>query len=340
MGEGVMRARGLLAAVLASALLLGGGSRGKAEPVTIHAGWLVVPNMIFPLMPMKPEVLHHYGKSYVLDLIHFTGTPPQITALSAGQIDLSPISFSAFALAVTNAHLSDLRIIADGLQDGAPGWQTNNFLVLKDGPIRTIDDLKGQVVASNAFGGAVDIGLRVMLRKHGLEDKHDLTIIEVQVPNMKAALAEKKVALIAPLPPFTNEPELKSISRVLFDQREALGVSQTIILTARSGTLEKNRAVWVDFLEDQLVFLRWLTDPPNHVAAVALAASFNKTPPDKLDWAFTRADSYRDPKGLPDVKALQSNLDMMTDLGFAKEHVAADKYLDLGLVKEAASRIN
>jgi sulfonate transport system substrate-binding protein len=241
---------------------------------------------------------------------------------------------------VTNAHLADLRIIADGLQDGAPGWQTNNFLVLKDGPIQKVEDLKGQVVASNAFGGAVDIGLRVMLRKHGLEDKRDLTIIEVQVPNMKAALAEKKVALIAPLPPFTNDPELKSISRVLFDQREALGVSQTIILTARAGSLEKNRAAWVDFLEDQLVFLRWLTNPGNHTAAVALAASYNKTSPEKLEWAFTHADSYRDPKGLPDVKALQSNLDMMTELGFAKEHVAVEQYLDLGLVKEAASRIN
>ncbi len=335
-----MRGRRFLAAGLVSALLLGASARAKAEPVTIHAGWLVVPNMIFPLMPMKPEVLHHYGKSYVLDLIHFTGTPPQITALSAGQIDLSPLSFSAFALAVTNAHLSDLRIIADGQQDGAAGWQTNAFLVLKDGPIGKVEDLKGQVVASNAFGGAVDIGLRVMLRKHGLEDKRDLTIIEVQVPNMKAALAEKKVALIAPLPPFTNDPELKSISRLLFDQREALGVSQTIILTARTGALEKNRSAWVDFLEDQLVFLRWLTDPGNHTAAVALAASFNKTSPEKLDWAFTHTDSYRDPKGLPNVRALQSNLDMMTQLGFVKEHVLVDKYLDISLVDEAASRIN
>jgi sulfonate transport system substrate-binding protein len=334
-----MRATRWLAAAVLAALLVSSG-RGQAEPVTIHAGWLVVPNMIFPLMPLKPEVLRHYGKSYVLDLIHFTGTPPQITALSSNQIDLSPLSFSAFALAVSNAHLDDLRIIADGLQDGAPGWQTNAFLVLKDGPIQKIEDLKGQVVASNAFGGAVDIGLRVMLRKHGLEDKRDLSIIEVQVPNMKAALAAKKVALIAPLPPFTRDPELQAISRQLFDQREALGVSQTIVLTARTGSLAANRAAWVDFLEDQLVFLAWLTDPTHHAAAVALAASFNKQPPEKLDWVFTHEDSYSDPKGLPDLGALQSNLDMLADLGFVKTRVAADRYLDLSLIKEAAARIH
>jgi hypothetical protein len=117
-------------------------------------------------------------------------------------------------------------------------------------------------------------------------------------------------------------------------------VSQTIILTARAGSLAKNHAAWVDFLEDQLVFLRWLTDPAHHGDAVALAAGFNKQTPAKLDWAFTHEDSYRDPKGLPDVKALQSNLDMLNDLGFVKERVAAERYLDLGLVKEAATRIN
>ncbi len=329
----------VFAALAAAAWMAACGNARAAEPVTIRVGWLVVPNMIFPLMPLKPDVLRHYGKSYLLDLVHFSGTPPQITALAANEIDLSPLSFSAFALAVTNAHLDDLRIVADGLQDGAPGWQTNAFLVLKDGPIRKIEDLKGQVLASNAFGGAVDIGLRVMLGKHGLADKRDVTIIEVQVPNMKAALTERKVALIAPLPPFTRDPQLQQISRVLFTQREALGVSQTIVLTARAGALAKNRAAWVDFFEDQLVFLRWLTDPAHHSDAVSLAASFNKQPPQALDWAFTHDDSYRDPRGLPDLGALQSNLDMLRDLGFVKNKVEVAKYADLSIVKDAAARL-
>jgi NitT/TauT family transport system substrate-binding protein len=323
----------------AAMLVVPSGIVHGEEALKIRAGWLVVPNMIFPLMPLKPEVLRHYGKSYVLDLIHFTGTPPQITALAANEVDISPLSFSAFALAVTNAHLDDLRIIADGLQDGAPDWQTNAFLVLKDGPIRAVEDLKGQVVASNAFGGAVDIGLRVMLKKHGLEDKRDVTIIEIQVPNMKAALAERKAALIAPLPPFTRDPALTAISRILFTQRDALGVAQTIILTARSGFLAKNRAASVDFLEDQLTLLRWLMAPANHGEAVALAAAFNKQPAAQLDWAFTHADSYRDPQGLPNVEALQSNVDMMRNLAYVRDKVDVKKYLDLSIVKEAALRL-
>ncbi len=331
--RGVKTAIGILATMLLT------GQTASAEPVKIRTGWLVVPNMIFPLMPLKPEVLKHYGKSYELELIHFTGTPPQITALASKELDLSPLSFSAFALAVTNAHLENLRIVADGLQDGAPGWQTNEFLVEKDGPIHRVEDLKGKVVASNAFGGAVDIGLRAMLKKHGLEDKRDLSIIEIQVPNMKAALAEHKVALISPLPPFTRDPDLKAISKVLFTQRDALGLAQTISLTTRSEFIAEHRGAFVDFLEDQLSFLRWLTDPANHKDAVALAASFNKQPPEKLDWAFTHEDSYRDLQGTPDVKALQSNVDMMSDLGLMKGKIDVKKYVDLSLVKEAAARL-
>jgi NitT/TauT family transport system substrate-binding protein len=274
-----------------------------------------------------------------LELVHFTGTPPQITALAAGELDLSPLSFSALALAITNAHLENLRVVADGLQDGAPGWQTNAFLVMKDGPIHRVEDLKGQVVASNAFGGAVDIGLRAMLKKHGLEDKRDLSIIEIQVPNMKSALAEHKVALIAPLPPFTRDPDLTSISKILFTQRDALGVAQTIILTTRSEFIAKNRAAFVDFLEDQLSFLRWLTNPVNHKEAIGLAAAFNKQPPERLDWAFTHEDSYRDLNGMPDVAALQSNVDMMKDLSLVKSRIDVKKYIDLSLVKEAAARL-
>jgi NitT/TauT family transport system substrate-binding protein len=265
--------------ITAAALLLVPHLARADAPLSIRAGWLVVPNMIFPLMPMKTDILRHYGKSYVLDLIHFTGTPPQITALAANEIDLSPLSFSAFGLAVTNAHLDDLRILADGLQDGAPGWATNAFLVARDGPIKYVEDLKGQVLASNAFGGAVDIGLRVMLHKHGLEDKRDVTIIEVQVPNMKSALMSNKVALIAPLPPFTRDPELVSVSRILFTQRDALGLAETIVLTARAPFIAKNRAAFTDFLEDQIAFLHWLIDPANHDAAVQLAADFNKQQP-------------------------------------------------------------
>src|SRR6267154_2412325 len=72
----------------------------------------------------------------------------------------------------------------------AAGHYTNQFFVLKDSPIQKVADLKGKVVATNAVGSAVDIAMRAMLRKHGLEDKRDYTVVEAPFPTMKAMLAQ------------------------------------------------------------------------------------------------------------------------------------------------------
>ena len=67
-------------------------------------------------------------------------------------------------------------MIADDFQDGVDGYYSNEFDVLTDGPIRKVEDLKGKVVATNAGGSAVDVAMRAMLHKHGLESNRDYTI--------------------------------------------------------------------------------------------------------------------------------------------------------------------
>jgi len=67
------------------------------------------------------------------------------------------------------------------------------------------------------------MALPAMLAKHHLQDKRDLTIIEVRFPDQKAMLKEGKVDLITAVPPFGADPELLSFSRTLFTQDEAMG---------------------------------------------------------------------------------------------------------------------
>jgi len=56
-------------------------------------------------------------------------------------------------------------------------------------------------------------------------------------------------------------------------------------------------------------------------------------------WLFTRNDYYRDPNGLPNMDALQSNIDTLTQLGCLKSRIDVRKYSDLSLVAEAAKRL-
>src|SRR5260370_23527292 len=116
-----------------------------------------------------------------------------ITALAAGELEIADLTYPTLPIAIQNAGMDDLRVIADEFQDGNVGFYSNEFMVLADGPIKKIEDLKGKAVATNAAGSAVDIPMRAMLRKHGLADKRDYTIVEAPFPTMPAILAENKV---------------------------------------------------------------------------------------------------------------------------------------------------
>jgi sulfonate transport system substrate-binding protein len=330
--------RGALAA--STALATAGRARpAAAAPVKIRVGWVVVPASSAPLVLAKKDILKHFGQSYVAEAIHFEGTPPVITAMAAGELEIGPLAFSSFALAIANAHLDDLRVVCDEIQDGVPGHGTNEFMVLKDGPVKSIADLKGKVLATNAMGSAVDIAMRAMLRRNSLEANKDYTIIEAPFPALRAMLAEKKADLISAVPPFSLDPNLRAIAGTLFTQKDAFGITQLTMWTARTGFIAKNRAALVDFLDDVVRAIRWYTDPKNHEEAVAIVARLNKAPPARMEWAFGSRDQYRDPNGMPNLAALQSNVQLQKEVGLLRQDIDVKTYADLGMVAEAAKRL-
>ena len=56
-------------------------------------------------------------------------------------------------------------------------------------------------------------------------------------------------------------------------------------------------------------------------------------------WLFTSKEYARSPDLLPDLAALQSNIDAQRDLGFLKGPIDVRKYADLSIVREAAARL-
>ena len=328
----------VIAAAITALMFAAGGA--SAEPLKIRIGWVVTPAQLTPMLFKKKEILKHYGKSYVVDPIRFRGSSLQISALAAGEIDIAALSYSAFALAIQNANMKDIRAIADVFQDGVKDHFTVQYMVKKDSPIKTVKDLKGKQIATNAVGGAVDIAMRKYLREHGLEDKKDYTVTEARFPNMGAMLEEKKVDMIGILVPFSGAVEAKG-ARTVFTMKDAMGPSQMIFWTARDEFLKKNHDALVDFFEDQQRALRWYLDPANRKEALAIIGGFTKRPPKSFDpWLFTKKDFYRDPNSELNVEALRKNIALQHELGFLKQKINVDEYVDMSLVKEAGKRLN
>jgi ABC-type nitrate/sulfonate/bicarbonate transport system substrate-binding protein len=331
-----MHARTLACACIGVLLFAGTGS---AEPLKIRMSWVAPVTNWASIWLEKKDLAKHFGRSYVVEPIQFQGTPPMITALANNQIEISNLAYSTLGIAIENAGLTDLRIVADEFQDGVDDYYSQEFMVLKDSPIRTVEDLKGKVIATNATGSAIDIAMRAMLHKHGLEANRDYTMVEAPFPAMKAMLAEHKVDLIPAVVPFSYDLELRNIARDLFVQKDAIGVADMIVWTMRKPVIDKNRAAIVDFFEDTLRITRWYLDPGNHEAVMQIAGRLTRRPPQSFDWLFTKKDTYHDPNMLPNLAALQSNLDLTHQLGFVKSSFDVKAYSDLSMVEEAAKRL-
>ncbi len=344
--EGRMSTRNRFIQLVTACLFLGAACLGSAwaQPVKIRAAFVVPVANWTSLLYEKKGIARHEGKSYTYQVGHFRGTPPQITALANNELDIADLAYSSFALAVENAGMDDLRVIADEFQDGVPGYYSDEFFVLKNSGIRHVRDLKGKVLATNAAGSAVDIVVRSMLLKNGIDPTSDVSVVEASFPNMKAMLLGKKADLIPGVIPFSFDPQLRNAARVLFTQRQAIGRTQMIIWVARAGFIEKNRAALVDFMEDSIRQVHWWLNPKNHNEAVQIAARVSKRPAKGFQgWLFKKAgqkgDYYRDRNMVPDLEALQANLNLQQRLGLIKKPLDVKTHSDLSLVREAAKRI-
>jgi sulfonate transport system substrate-binding protein len=285
----------------------------RADPPAIRLAWSVMPGELAPVIfASKPELAHNNGKTYAFAPVHITASPQMIQGLAADEIDIAAFAFSSFPLAVQNAGMTDLRIIADESQDGAPGYYTDEAKVRSDGGIATVEDLKGKVLATTGFGAASDI-----------------------------ALKDRKADLVTAIPPFAFDPELLAISHTLFTGKDAMGPTEKIFWVARKDFLARNRAAMIDFMADFMRAQRWFTAPANRSAALQIVSAFTKSPPAYYDgYIWTQRDYYRDPRGLPNLDALQHSADIQVELGFLKAPIDVKAYSDLSLVKEAASRLD
>ena len=83
---------------------------------------------------------------------------------------------------------------------------------------------------------------------------------------------------------------------------------------------------------------------PQRYLAVAGASrethAFLDQPPGPMSpWLFNDKDLYRDPHGLPNIAAVQNNVNVMQKLGYLKASLDVRPYFDLSVVQDAGKRL-
>ena len=139
-----MRSLKLTLAGIAAAALLGVTAAQAADPVRIRVSWVAPVSNWASILMEKKDLAKHLGKSYVFEPVRYQGTPPMITALANGELDIANLAYSTLGIAIQNAGLDDIRVIADEFRDGVPGHYSQEYLVLADGPVKKPAGPEGQ----------------------------------------------------------------------------------------------------------------------------------------------------------------------------------------------------
>ena len=333
------------ARILGAALLVAGlqALPAHADPLKLRIGWAQAPTQLTPLAALlaerHPEIFRQSGRTYAFEPVFFRGSTPQIQALAGGELEIASLGPSTFALAVHNARL-DLRIVADVMQDGAPGHYSTWWAVRKDGPVKSFEDMKGRRAALNAFGATTDIVMRQVLRAHGVAD-NSYTVIETAFSNMLAVMENDKVDLVPVMPQFSHDFEATGRYRPLFVHRDISGTTQVGMWSMRADFIAANRPALVDFFADYMRAVRWLTDATHREEALGIAQAVTKQSREALAYAFTSGDLYHSPDLLPNVPSVQKDIDEAFEAKVLPVRIEVEpKYIDLTMITEAKARID
>jgi sulfonate transport system substrate-binding protein len=310
--------------------------QASAAPVAIRyaTGGGIGPNemetVIF-LDSMKDSVLKRYGKDYVVRMTFTRGTPEAAALLAAGQADLATLAFSTFATSIIKGAVPNgLTIVCDNYQDGRPGYAGNTFFVRDDAPLKQVADLRGKKVGINAFGSAVDLIMRVTLKKHGLDPRRDVQVVEVGFPNIAAAIRERRIDCGPLILPFAATEQAKGGLRGLFTGADAFGSYAVIFHVVTNDFLKVNPEAVRAFLDDYVRGLKWFYDPKNRERALQITSEFTKSPREVLaSYFMTPSDYYRDPDGCVSPQLIQGPVDAMHREGFIDRALDVSKFVDL-----------
>ena len=112
------------------ALVLAFTSAANAEPLKIRGSWVAPVSNWASIWLEKKDLAIHFGKSYVFESTRYAGTPPMITAMANNELEIGDLAYSTLPIAIENAGMDDIRVVADEFQDGYAGYRADDFQVL------------------------------------------------------------------------------------------------------------------------------------------------------------------------------------------------------------------
>src|SRR2546422_590641 len=79
---------------------LGRSAARPQQPLKLRGSWVAPVANWASILLEKKALARHLGKPYLFEPVRFAGTPPMVTALSHGELEISNLAYSTLAIAI------------------------------------------------------------------------------------------------------------------------------------------------------------------------------------------------------------------------------------------------
>jgi len=232
--------------------LLGGQAAQANDKLTLLLDWFINPDHAPLFVAQEKGYFAAHGLEVEMIAPADPNDPPKLVA--AGKADIA-LSYQPQLHVQVAAGLPLTRF---GTLIATP---LNTLLVLEDGPVKSIADLKGRKVGYS-IGGFEDALLRAMLARHGLT-LDDITLVNVNFSLSPALLAGQVDAVIGAYRNFElNQLAIEGYKgRAFYVEEEGVPSYDELILVANPDHMD--RAVLRRFLDALEDGVRYLVNHPD-----------------------------------------------------------------------------
>ncbi|HAO31884.1 MAG TPA: ABC transporter ATP-binding protein [Candidatus Competibacteraceae bacterium] len=202
------------------------------KKLTVMLDWFVNPDHAALVVAQERGFFAAQGLEVELQTPADPNDPPKLAA--AGKVDLA-VSYQPQLFIQVNAGLPIKRI---GTLVSTP---LNSLVVLKDGPVKSLADLKGHKIGYSV-GGFEEALLKAMLGKAGLKPQ-DVTLVNVNFSLSPALMSKQVDAVIGAFRNFElNQLDLaKKPGRAFYPEEEGIPPYDELVLVANRDKLNDGR---------------------------------------------------------------------------------------------------
>jgi NitT/TauT family transport system substrate-binding protein len=235
-------ARGLLRGRVAGLALLGvlalAGSAG-AQGRKVKVGVLKLSSSAPIFLGVERGTFREFGIEP--ELVYFQAAQPVAVAIAAGEIDVGATGLTAGLYNVV-AGGEKVWVVADKGREW-PGHPLTALVVQKDGPVRSLRDLKGRKVGITQLGSTFHYMLGNLLEREGM------ALADVEAAPLRAlgamaeALQARRVDAILIPQPFAGTAVDQGFGRVLFWVGDRLPYQVAAIFYSKGFARDRERAV-------------------------------------------------------------------------------------------------